>query len=133
MSQTKKVSISLIVFGACLLGIGLGLFGLNYWQASRCGAGSGRHKLIIFYIFLYVIKIILVSAHSHEEIEGFIDALGKRLLTSESQAIRNEIMINKVILAVQNRLQKLEDKKYAELAQQSNDEAVKIVSAITVL
>lgn len=42
-------------------------------------------------------------------------------------------MINKVILAVQNRLQKLEDKKYAELAQQSNDEAVKIVSAITVL
>lgn len=31
---------------------------------------------------------------------------------------------------MQYRLQNLEDKKYAELAQQSNDEAVKIVSEV---
>mmetsp|Transcript_12332 Transcript_12332/g.16946 ORF Transcript_12332/g.16946 Transcript_12332/m.16946 type:complete len:250 (-) Transcript_12332:42-791(-) len=104
-NPSRKISISMLVFGACIIGIGLGLFGLNFWQATRCGVGT---------------------VHSHEEIEGFIDALTKRLLNSESQAIKNELLVTKVISAMQLHLKKLEEQQYTEILQQSKDEAIKV-------
>jgi len=65
--------------------------------------------------------------HSHEEIEGFIDALTTRLLNSESQAIKNELLVTKVISAMQLHLRKLEEHQYEEILQQSKDEAIKVV------
>ena len=58
----KKISTPLAVLASCVLGIGLGLFGLNMWHTSKCA-----------------------SSHSPEEIETFIEAINKRLLQSESQ------------------------------------------------
>jgi len=40
-NPSRKISVSMLVFGACIIGIGLGLFGLNFWQATRCGVGTG--------------------------------------------------------------------------------------------
>lgn len=83
------------------------------------------------YIDILNFRFLLKLAHSKEEVESFIDALSKRLLNSESQALKNEILVNKVISAMQLHLHKLEEKKYNEISQQSKDEAVRIVRIIT--
>jgi hypothetical protein len=58
----RKISTSMIVFAACVLGLGLGLFGINYWHATKCA-----------------------SDRSPDEIEDMIVALKSRLLESESK------------------------------------------------
>ena len=58
----KKLSTSMIVLAACVLGLGLGLFGINYWHASKCA-----------------------SDRSPDEIEDMIISLKSRLLQSESK------------------------------------------------
>ena len=52
----------MIVFAACVLGLGLGLFGINYWHATKCS-----------------------SDRSPDEIEDMVIALKNRLLESESK------------------------------------------------
>lgn len=59
---TRKLSTSMIVFAACVLGLGFGLFGINYWHASKCS-----------------------SDRSPDEIEDMVVALKNRLLESESK------------------------------------------------
>ena len=61
-NAAKKNSGSMMVLGACLLGVVMGLFGLNYWHTSKCNSGS----------------------KSHEEIELMVDGLNRRLLQAES-------------------------------------------------
>lgn len=58
----RKISTTMIVFAACVLGLGLGLFGINYWHATKCS-----------------------SDRSPDEIEDMIVALKNRLLESESK------------------------------------------------
>jgi hypothetical protein len=52
----------MIVLAACVLGLGLGLFGINYWHATKCA-----------------------SDRSPDEIEDMIISLKSRLLESESK------------------------------------------------
>lgn len=52
----------MIIFAACVLGLGLGLFGINYWHATKCA-----------------------SDRSPDEIEDMIQSLTRRLLEAESQ------------------------------------------------
>ena len=40
IGHNKKVSTSLLVLAACVLGVALGLFGLNFWHASNCSGGK---------------------------------------------------------------------------------------------
>ncbi len=62
LSAMKKISTTMIVFAACVLGLGLGLFGLNYYHATKCA-----------------------SDRSPDELEDLIQSLTKRLLQAESQ------------------------------------------------
>lgn len=61
----KKMSSALIVFVACVVGLAIGLFSLNYWHTSRCA-----------------------TERSAAELDEMIDSLHKRLLESESM-VRN--------------------------------------------
>lgn len=38
-SAPRKTSYTLLVLAACIFGAVLGLFGLNFWHASRCTVG----------------------------------------------------------------------------------------------
>ena len=58
----RKLSTSMVVFAACVLGLGIGLFGINYWHATKCA-----------------------SDRSPDEIEDMIVSLKNRLLESESK------------------------------------------------
>jgi hypothetical protein len=58
----KKVSTSMIMMVSCVLGVGMCLFGLNYWHTMKC-----------------------ISSHSPEEVEDMIEALNRRLIQAESQ------------------------------------------------
>eukprot|EP01038_Epipyxis_sp_PR26KG_P007777 gene7777-10565_t len=99
----KKISTSLAVILSILVGVGLGLFGLNMWHTSKCS-----------------------SAHSPEEIEEFIEAINKRLLQSESQILKNELLMNNILNSVQKTLLKLEKEEYERISKESNDEAIKL-------
>jgi hypothetical protein len=57
----KKMSTSMVIITACLLGVVVGLFGLNYWHASRCG-----------------------GTKSADELETYVEGINKRLLQAES-------------------------------------------------
>lgn len=60
----KKVSTTMIIMASCVLGIGICLFGLNYWHTMKC-----------------------ISTHSPEEVEDMIEALNRRLIQAESQVL----------------------------------------------
>ena len=62
----RKISTSMIVFAACVLGLGMGLFGINYWHATKCS-----------------------SDRSPDEVEDMVVALKNRLLESESKVTEN--------------------------------------------
>lgn len=65
-SGGRKVSSFLILFAACMIGVGMGLFGMNYWHASKCA-----------------------SDRSPNEVDDMIDALNKRILQAESMVKTN--------------------------------------------
>jgi H+/Cl- antiporter ClcA len=58
----KKMSTSMVILAACLLGIVVGLFGLNYWHTTRCA-----------------------DSKSPDEMEVYIEGINRRLLQAESQ------------------------------------------------
>lgn len=58
----KRVSTSLLVLAACVIGIALGLFGLNFWHATNCTGGK-----------------------TASELDKYVEALNRRLLQAESQ------------------------------------------------
>lgn len=58
----KKMSTSMVIMSACVIGVAIGLFGLNYWHASKC-----------------------TSSRSPDEIEEYVEALNRRLLQAESK------------------------------------------------
>lgn len=58
----RKISTTMIVFAACVLGLGIGLFGINYYHATKCA-----------------------SDRSPDELEDLIQSLTRRLLEAESQ------------------------------------------------
>lgn len=60
--HVRKISTSLIIFAACVLGIGIALFTLNFWHTSRCA-----------------------TEKSAGEIEEMVEALNRRILQTESQ------------------------------------------------
>lgn len=61
----------MIIFAACVLGLGLGLFGINYWHATKCA-----------------------SDRSPDEIEDMVQALTRRLLEAESQVSTSFLVIS---------------------------------------
>lgn len=99
-----RVPTSLFIFAAVVLGCGLGMFGLNYWHATRCA-----------------------EAHSAEELKGFLDGVTKRMLTAESQTIRNSLFMDKVLNSLERQLIASEDREFAALSAKSQDEAVRVV------
>jgi len=99
----RTVSTSLLAFAGVVLFVGIGLFGLNYWHASRCA-----------------------EAHSPEELKGFLDGVTKRLLTAESQTIHNSLLMEKAISLLETRLVAEEARELKELQQRSQDEAVRV-------
>eukprot|EP01039_Chlorochromonas_danica_P001525 gene1525-1663_t len=101
--HVRKISTSLIIFAACVLGIGIALFTLNFWHTSRCA-----------------------TEKSAGEIEEMVEALNRRILQTESQVQRNEILVSKVINALQSNLLKLEKTEYENIQNQAKDEAVRI-------
>lgn len=58
----KKISTTMVILIACIIGLAIGLFGINYWHASKCA-----------------------SDRSPDEIEDLIEALNRRLLQTESK------------------------------------------------
>ena len=59
-TKAKKVSNTLIIFVACVLGLGIGLLTINYWHTSNC------------------------TGKTSTEIDEFLEAFNRRLLQSES-------------------------------------------------
>lgn len=101
--NVKKVSTPLMVLAACVLGIALGLFGLNFWHATNCASGR-----------------------SADAMEKYVESLNRRLLQAESQVIKNEIFMDKLLISLQYKLMKLEKSELDIITKQSQDEAVKI-------
>ncbi|RYH20982.1 hypothetical protein EON65_21845 [archaeon] len=66
----RKMSTSLIIFVACILGLGIGLFTLNYWHTSQCSTDK-----------------------SAAEIDEMIEALNRRVLQTESQVCAKALLI----------------------------------------
>jgi hypothetical protein len=58
----RKMSRSMVIVAACLLGVVVGLLGLNYWHTSKC-----------------------ISSKTPDEMEIYIEGIAKRLLQAESQ------------------------------------------------
>jgi len=103
LKGARTVSTSLLAFAGVVLFVGMGLFGLNYWHASRCA-----------------------EAHSPEELKGFLDGVTKRLLTAESQTIHNSLLMEKVLSLLETRLVAEEARELKVLQQKSQDEAVRV-------
>ena len=119
----RKMSTSMVILAACVLGVGLGLFGLNHWHATKCS-----------------------ESKSPEEIENYVDAMNKRLLQAESQvrnrefefgafflmqcnfkqAIKNGLAMDKMISLLENKLLLLETAEVDKISKHSQDEAVRI-------
>ena len=59
-SKPKKISNTLIIFVACVLGLGIGLLTINYWHTNNC------------------------VGKSETEVDEFLDAFNRRLLEAES-------------------------------------------------
>lgn len=93
----------LVIFGAVVVGIGIGIFGLNYYHATRCA-----------------------EAHSPEEIKSFLDVVTKRILTAESQTIHNSLFLEKMLNTLERKLIASEDHEFSALATKSQDEAVRV-------
>jgi predicted negative regulator of RcsB-dependent stress response len=72
----KKISTSYIILIACVLGVGIGLFGINYWHATKC-----------------------TSDKSPQDYEDMISALNRRLLQAESQVdmVMNPLRLSDVV------------------------------------
>jgi flagellar basal body-associated protein FliL len=62
VAPAKKMSTSMIVLCACLLGVVVGLFGLNFWHMTKCA-----------------------DSKSPDEIETYVEGINRRLLQAESQ------------------------------------------------
>eukprot|EP00607_Mallomonas_marina_P005171 CAMPEP_0182429608 /NCGR_PEP_ID=MMETSP1167-20130531/31558_1 /TAXON_ID=2988 /ORGANISM="Mallomonas Sp, Strain CCMP3275" /LENGTH=217 /DNA_ID=CAMNT_0024613537 /DNA_START=124 /DNA_END=777 /DNA_ORIENTATION=+ len=99
----KKMSLSMAALVASILGIGIGLLGLNFYHATRC-----------------------TGSQSSVEMETYITSIEKRLLQAESQNIRNAIVMDKLVRAVQSRLVKIESVELKKIMKSSEDQAVKI-------
>ena len=99
-----RMPTSLFVFAAVVVGCGLGMFGLNYWHATRCA-----------------------EAHSAEALKGFLDGVTRRMLTAESQTVRNSLFMDKVLNSLERQLIAIEDREFAALSAKSQDEAVRVV------
>ena len=99
----RQASLSLMILAAVVLGVGLGLFGLNYWHATRCA-----------------------EAHSPAELKEMLDSVSKRLLTAESQTYHNSLLMEKVISTLESRLIVQESSELANLKRHSQDEAVRV-------
>jgi hypothetical protein len=76
--SSKKLPMSMAILAACVLGVGLGLFGFNIWHTSRCSSVGAQH----------------------EDIEENVKGLNRRLLEAESQVLRNELLMNKILIAM---------------------------------
>jgi flagellar basal body-associated protein FliL len=62
VAAAKKMSTSMIMLVACLLGVVVGLFGLNFWHMAKCA-----------------------DSKSPDEIEAYVEGINRRLLQAESQ------------------------------------------------
>lgn len=62
-TTTRKIPTTVVILAACVLGVAIGLFGLNFWHAAKC---SGDHK-------------------SNEQVDDYIAVLERRILEAESQ------------------------------------------------
>lgn len=72
MAPSKKMSTSMIVLIACLLGVVVGLFGLNFWHMAKCA-----------------------DSKSADEIDSYVEGINRRLLQAESQVnFRNNCLSN---------------------------------------
>lgn len=100
----RKVPKSILLVAACILGVGLGLFAINYYHTSNCPGSDG----------------------GNEATKDFMVALNRRLLESESRIIKNENMMHKIIHIMETNLQKLEEEQYDYISKTSEEEAVKI-------
>lgn len=58
----KKMSTSMIIVIGCLLGVAVGLFGLNFWHMAKCQ-----------------------DSKTPDEIEAYVEGINRRLLQAESQ------------------------------------------------
>jgi hypothetical protein len=103
IAMPKRMSGTMTLLIACFLGVGMGLFGLNYYYASKC-----------------------TPNHSPSEMEEYVDALNRRLLEAESLTIRNGVMMEKVIHLLQSRLVSLETSEFEKVSKTSEDEAVRL-------
>jgi len=61
----------MVIFIACVVGLGVGLFSINYWHATKCA-----------------------SDRSHQEVDTLVDALNRRLLQAESQVFLLSYVLN---------------------------------------
>ena len=57
----KKMSTSMVILAACMLGVVVGLLGLNYWHTTGCA-----------------------NSKSPDEMEIYLEGIAKRLLQAES-------------------------------------------------
>lgn len=99
--QNKKISLSMAAIVACMIGVGVGVFVLNFWHASRCNGSAA-------------------SDHT----DKYIEAIQKRLLQAESQNIKNTIIMERLLYNIQSRLAKLESQEIEELTKTSQSDAV---------
>jgi hypothetical protein len=99
----KKMSRSMVILTSVVFVVGTFLFGINYWQSTRCG-----------------------NSKTIEEMQTYIDSIQNRILHAESETLRNAFVMEKMIVALQNHLYKLETKELNDLSLLSQEESIKI-------
>lgn len=86
-----------------VLAFGIILIGFNYWHAMKCVQNGGMGDL-----------------------EDYAKAIEKRLLEVESQGLKNNILLEKVLKEVEHRLAAIDVVEMQKLVESSKDEAVKL-------
>lgn len=101
MSKKSPSGQNLFVLISLVLGIGAGLFGLNYYHALKC-------------------------TNAPEEKQTRTEAIDRRLKRAEAQILKNNAYLEKMKYALQERLLVIDAAELKEIIRVSEDEAIRI-------
>ena len=90
-----------------MLVVVVGLLALNYWHATRCGGATGEGK-------------------TPDEVETYVEGINRRLMQAESLTVTNGHLVDKLLVALQTKLAKLDPHEMEELTRKSQDDAVRL-------
>jgi len=94
--------LSLPLFLGCLILIAIGIFGINYYNETRCA-----------------------SDRTEDELNSFSMNINRRILQAESETLKNNIYFNQALHILHSELYKLETSKIQEILKNGGEDSIK--------